>query len=154
MCYMCLSVILFTGRELSQHALQVVSQHALQQVSRGGVYPSMPSRFPVPHSRGSLRGLAWGGSPGPHPGGKLRGLTWGVSRPTPGGLSRPTPRGVSRPTPGGSIIACTEADTPQLMATAAGCTHPTGMHSCWCPISGTFTVHQVNTQDVERNCIL
>ena len=72
---------------VTQHALQVVSQHALQHVSRGGVYPSMPCRFPGPQSRGSLRGVALGGSPGPHPGGKLRGLAWGegVSRPTPGG---------------------------------------------------------------------
>ena len=30
---------------------------------------------------------------------------------------------------GGSIWACTEADTPQQMATAAGGTLPTGMHS-------------------------
>ena len=58
---------------------------------------------------------------------------WGVSRPTAGGeVSRPTPGGVSRPTPGGVCIpACTEADTPQQPATAAGGTHPTGMHSCW-----------------------
>ena len=61
-----LSVILFTGWVVSQHALQVVSQHALQQVSGG--YPSMPCRFP-----------------GPHPGGKLRDLAGGVSRPTPKG---------------------------------------------------------------------
>ena len=27
----------------------------------GGVYPSMPCRFPGPHPEGSLRGLAWGG---------------------------------------------------------------------------------------------
>ena len=33
-----------------------------------GVYPSMPCRFPGPHPRGSLRGLARGGSTGPHPG--------------------------------------------------------------------------------------
>ena len=38
-------------------------------------------------------------------------------------------RGVSRPTPRGSIPACTEADPPPT-ATAAGGTHPTGMHSC------------------------
>ena len=31
------SVILFTGGVVSQHALQVVSQHALQQVSGGGI---------------------------------------------------------------------------------------------------------------------
>ena len=38
----------------------VVSQHALQ-VSRGCVYPSMPCRFPGPHPKGSLKGLARGG---------------------------------------------------------------------------------------------
>ena len=90
---------------------------------QGGWYPSMSCRFP-----------------GPHPGGKLRGLARrGVSRPTPkgevegfglGGLQAHT-QGVSRPTPsmGGCIPACTEADPP--MATAAGGTHPTGMHSCF-----------------------
>ena len=30
----------------------------------------------------------------------------------------------------GSIPACTEADPPGETATAAGGTHPTGMHSC------------------------
>ena len=93
-----------------------------------GVNPSMPCRFPGPHPRRSLRGMALGVSR-PTPRGKLRGLTWGVSRPTPrgavevsdlgglqahtwggfsrntpgGGVSRPTPRGFSRPTPGGSL---------------------------------------------------
>ena len=65
-----------------------------------------------------------------------------VSRPTPrrevegglaGGVSRPTHGEVSRPTPGGSIPACTEADPPT--ATAAGGTHPTGMHSCSISVS-------------------
>ena len=53
-----------------------------------GWYPTMPCRFP-----------------GPHPRGKLRGLAWGVCRPTPRGVCRPTPRGVCIP-------ACTEADPP------------------------------------------
>ena len=53
-----------------------------------------------------------GGSPGPHPGGKLRGLAGG-------GLQAHTLGGeVSRPTP------------PTWTYTAAGGTHPTGMHSC------------------------
>ena len=84
--YTCLSVILFTGGRVSQHALQVVSQHALQ-VSRGCVYPSIPCRFPGPHPRG----------------GGLRGLARGIYRPTPRGVSRPTPRG-------GCIPVCSEAD--------------------------------------------
>ena len=31
----------------------------------------------------------------------------------------------------GCIPACTEADTPQQTTTAAGGTHPTGIHSCF-----------------------
>ena len=60
-----------------------------------------------------------------------------VSRPTPkgevegsglGGVSRPTPGGmVSRPTPGGGGA---QAIPSSQMATAAGGTHPTRMHSC------------------------
>ena len=74
---------------------------------------------PGPHPREKLRGLAWEGTPGPHP---------GVSRPTPG-------ERVSRPRPRECIPACTDADTPQQPATAAGGVHPTGMHSCCCGIS-------------------
>ena len=67
-----------------------------------------------PDTRGRL-GVWWGGCPGTHLG---------------EGMSRPRPRG-SRPSPGGGCIpACTEADTPQQTATAAGGTHPTGMHCC------------------------
>ena len=60
----------WVGREVvSQHALQVVSQHVLQQVCRGGVcIPACLAGFQA-HTKGSLRGLALGGSPGPHPGG-------------------------------------------------------------------------------------
>ena len=62
---------------------------------------------------------------------------------TGGGVSRPIPRrdvgwggvlpgGVSRPRPWGVCIpTCTEADTPQQMATAADDTYTTGMHSCF-----------------------
>ena len=78
-------------------------------------YPSNLCRFPGPHPRGSLRGLTRGG----------------LQVHTQRGLQAHT-RGVSRPTPGRVCIpACTEADPPLwLMATAAGGTHPTGMHSC------------------------
>ena len=62
-----------------------------------------------------------------HTQGELRGLASGVSR--------PTPRWVSRPTSRGGIPACTEADTPQQMATAAGGTHPTGI-LVYCALSG------------------
>ena len=116
--YTCLSV--HRRRVVAQHALQVVSQHALQVSSR--VYPSMPCRFPGPHPGGAW-GSGWGVSRSTLGGGKLRSLAWGVSRPTPGGISMPTP--------GGCIPACTEADPPRLMATAAGGTHPTGMDFCF-----------------------
>ena len=55
-------------------------------------------------------------SPGPHPGG-VEGSGLG---------------GLQAHTGGGGIPACTEADPPpQLTATAAGGTHPNGMHSCY-----------------------
>ena len=116
------------GRVASQHALQVVNHHTLQQVSRG---------CPGPHPGGSS-GVWSGGSPGPclaaglqggpqaHTRGWVEGLAKGVSRPTSGG------GGLSPgPHPVGCIPACTEADTspPPSMATAAGGTHQTGMHS-------------------------
>ena len=59
----------------------------------------------------------------PHPGGKLRGLAWG-------GISRPTPRGVSRSTPRGVYPSMHWGRRPPPTATAAGGTHPSGMHSC------------------------
>ena len=76
----------------------------------------------------------------PIPRGSLRGLARGVSRPTPrgevegsglGGLQAHTWGGSPGPQLGGCILACTEAEPPlPQMATAAGGTHPTGMHSC------------------------
>ena len=104
------SVIVFTGGVLSQHALQVVSQHALQQVSGGGLSKhalqvsrpkpkgevegdlarGVPALGAVPAPRGCL---LWGGC---CLGGCL--LPGGV--PAPGGcLLRgvPAPRGVWRP---------------------------------------------------------
>ena len=73
----------------------------------GGVYASMPCRFPGPHPRGSLKGLARGVSkptpvsPGPHLGVSPGPHQGGVS-PCPhlGGLQAHT-RGVFRPTPWG-----------------------------------------------------
>ena len=82
-------------------------------------YPSIPCRYPgggIPaclaglqaHNQGGSSGVWPGGSPGPHLGG-LQAHTHGV------------------------IPACTEADKPPppQKATAAGGTHPTGMHSCF-----------------------
>ena len=76
------------------------------------------------------RGSGQGGLQAPHPRGKLRGdLARGVSRPTLRGVC--SWRGAwSRgevPGPGGG--GCVE--TPPGTATAAGSTHPTGMHSCY-----------------------
>ena len=65
------------------------------------------------HTQRELEGSRQGGSPGPHPGGKLRDLAGGS----------PDPHW-------GCIPACTEADHPPVMATTAGGTHPTGIHSC------------------------
>ena len=76
-----------------------------------------------PRPRWEVGGSGQGGCLGPDPGGG-----WGV---WPEGVSRPTPRGVSRPMGKGGIQACTEPDTPQQTATAAGSTHPTGMQSCF-----------------------
>ena len=69
---------------------------------------------------------------GPGPGGRLGGLAGG------GGVQAHTQGGGVQAQgwcpgqgPGECIPACTEADTPlQQTATAAGGTHPTGMHSC------------------------
>ena len=66
----------------------------------------------------------------PTPKGEVEGSGWGVSRPTPRGSPGPHPGGSPGPHLGGCITACTEVDTC-LTATAAGGTHPTGMHSCW-----------------------
>ena len=145
------SVILSIGGVVSQHALQQVSKggggipaclagfQAITQV--GGVEGDLAREVSRPTPKGKLRGIWPGGSPGPHPRGKLRGiLPGGVSRPTPkreveGDLARgvspgPHPGGVSRLTPGGGLSQHALRQTPSQTATAAGGTHPTGMHSC------------------------
>ena len=65
-----------------------------------------------------------------------QGGSWGVSRPIPrgevGGVSRPTPRGEVGWSGQGGLQAHTRgSDGSQQAATAAGGTHPTGMHSCF-----------------------
>ena len=70
--------------------------------------PPPPARGP--HPRGKLRGS----DPGPHPRGKFRGIR-----------SRPTSKGE---------IQGDQDKPPPSMTTAAGGTHPTGMHSCF-PLS-------------------
>ena len=83
--------------------------------SPGGGIPACLAGLQA-HTQGEVEGsgLGGGGVSRPTPRGKLRGLAWGV---------------LQAHTQGG-IPACTEADTPHQMATAAGGTHPTGMHSC------------------------
>ena len=73
-----------------------------------------------PRPRGQAWGSGWGWwSPGPHPGGCWGGGFWsggGLQAHTQGGFSRPRPGGVSQ-------------HALRQTATAAGGTHPTGMHS-------------------------
>ena len=90
------------GGVLPQHALQVVSQHALQQVSRWGVLSQHALQVVSEHALQQVSG---------------RCLVWGV------------------PAPGGCLVwgACSgglPGRDPPRMATAAGGTHPTVMHSC------------------------
>ena len=106
------SVILFTeggypSMPFSRSPGGVVSQHALQ-VSR-------------PTPRGKFRGIWPEGVSRPTPKGEVEGdLARGVPRPTPRGVCS----GGGVPGPGD---VCGD---PLGMATAAGGTHPTGMHSC------------------------
>ena len=103
----------------------VVSQHALQ-VSR-------------PTPRGEVEGSGLGGFQA-HTWGEVEGSgLGGLQAHTQGEVERSGLRGSPGPHPGeppgphqGGSPACTEADTPhpQQTATAAGGTHPTGMHSC------------------------
>ena len=67
-----------------------------------------------PRPRGEVGGSGWGG---------VQAL--GASRHTPGG-SKPRPRGVYP-----SMHLDRHPPSPQQTATAAGDTHPTGMHSCF-----------------------
>ena len=63
-------------------------------------------------------------------------------------MSRPTPKREVWGYGLGGVPACTEVDPPQLMATAVGGTHPTGMHSFILQISclglGKFISVQAN----------
>ena len=117
---------------LSQHALQVVSQHALQQVSkRGGVVSQHTLQVSRPTQGGSLGGSGQGGVSRSAPKGEVeRDLVQAHSQ---GEVEGDLDRGV--PAPGGCLLwggACLGGgvETP-MTATAAGGTHPTGMHSCY-----------------------
>ena len=63
--FLLMSVILYTGGVLSQHALQVVSQHALQQVSRGGVWWGCLVQGGCSGGVPGLGGACFGGVPAP-----------------------------------------------------------------------------------------
>ena len=120
---------LFTSRKRSHSVHRgVVSQYALQ-VSR-------------PTPRGEVEGSGGLGVSRPTPRGKLR--VWlgvGLQAHTQGGVERSGRGGLQAHTQGVCIPACTEADTPlQQTATAAGGTHPTGMHSC----SQSFSIEKAN----------
>ena len=103
---------IFTARKQSLRRLYFytcLSVHSLSSVSAS--------------PRGRFGGSGWGEGVQAH-------TRSGGSQPMPGGVVQAQAQGeVSRPK--GCIPACTEADTPQQMATAAGSTHPTGMHSCY-----------------------
>ena len=78
----------------------MVSQHALQVSGKGGVYSSMPCRFPGAHTRRELEGSVWGGGrvlQAHTPGGEgVEGFgRRGLQAPYIGAVSRPTPVGVS-----------------------------------------------------------
>ena len=75
---------------------------------RGGGWSRLRSRVQV-------KGSGQVGCLGPHPGGRLGGSGW---------------EGGFRPTPGdGGVSQHALRQTPQQTTTAAGATHPTGMHS-------------------------
>ena len=101
----------------------------------GGIPACLASGIPV--YLAGLQGWGWFPimpcrSPGPHPGGSIRSLSGGVSRPTPRGeVVGSGQGGLQAHTWEGSISQHALRQTPpQLTATAAGGTHPTGMHSC------------------------
>ena len=126
------SVLLFIGRGgyLPTYA------PTYRPMVQSGRYASYWNAFLLPPANEVCEGYFFtrvflstgGGSPGPHlegEGGRLRGLAGGsLQVHTHGG--------------GECIPTCTEADTPQQMATAAGGTHPTGMHSCFLLIQRLF----------------
>ena len=122
---------------LSQHALQVVFQHALQQVSRGRVVSQHALLVSRPTPRGEVEGDLAREFSRSTPRGEVEGdLVRGVSRPTTkgevegdlawGGLQAHTQGVPARG--GGGLLPGGCVETP-LTSTAAGGTHPTGMHS-------------------------
>ena len=107
-----MSVIVFRGGVVSQHALQVVSQHALQQLSRGRVVSKHALQVSRPTPRGEVQGSGQEGLQAHTRGGSRSTPKGGLQAHTRGGLQAHT-QGVSPgPHLGGCIPACTEADPP------------------------------------------
>ena len=100
------------------------------KLGQGNIFRSVCQEFCPQLGDGVSRQQTQGGRWGVWLGG-VQAQTQGEAGGLAGGGFRPT-RGVvvSRPRARGCIPACTEADTPQQTATAAGSMHPTGMHSC------------------------
>ena len=116
---------------LSHHALQVVSQHALQQVSGGALVSQHALQVSRPHPRGKFSGI-WSR---PTPKGEVEGdLAGGVCSGgcllQGGACSRGLCLLQGGACSGGCLLQVGCGDPP-MMATAAGSTHPTGMHSCF-----------------------
>ena len=131
---------------LSQHALQVsrptpgggssggCGQGGLQAHTQGGSWGDLARGVSRPTPKGEVEGICLGGVSRPTPKGKLRGICLGgVSRPTPGGSPGPHLVGVYPSMHWGRPL-------PIPTATAAGGTHPTGMHSC-CHFYGIDSSH-------------
>ena len=151
--------------------LAVFQSHTQGEVER---HLAMGGGSLDPQSMGKLRGIWPGGSPGPQPRWKLRGI-W------PGGVSRPTPKGEVEvdlawcglqahtwgvPAPGGCLLwrgllpgGCLlqggllpgGCGDPPMMATAAGGTDPTGMHSCLVEIFHFNFFH--NSTNLSGTCV-
>ena len=139
------NVCIITARKRSWG--KVMFLHMFVILFTGGWYPSMHCRwYPSMPCR----------SPGPHPRGKFRSLAWGVSRPTPSGVSRPTPGGgYPGPHPGGYPSMHWGRHPLPHTATAAGSTHPTGMHSCFLQMiasSNSLCGGLTESTDSERDC--
>ena len=91
----------------------------------GGSAPSMPCRFPGPHPRGKFRGIYLAGG---------------------GGLQAHTQ--------GGSWVGSGPGPHLLMLATAAGSTHPTEMHSCFKTSTtyGSFTLQETDSDFRSHSC--
>ena len=82
-----------------------------------------------PRPKGEVGGSGLGGVSRPRPKGEVGGSGWGCPGLQLGGVQAHN-WGVSRSRPRGVESQHVLGQTPQQMTTAAGGTHPTGMHSC------------------------